>query len=129
MRASSTAARDVEDGAGYVGRRVTDQPKDRLADLVGRAGAAEWRRDAQLVGAVGLAAAGVDLGVDQAGADAVDAHAFGTKLLGEADGHGVDGALGGGVVDIFASRSQPRGGRGDIDDRTAFAAAFGRHAA
>ena len=62
------------------------------------------------MGAVRLAAGGVDFGVDQAGPDRGDADAFGGDLVAEPDREGVDRALGGGVVDIgvAASRVWPR---------------------
>jgi len=47
----------------------------------------------QTMGAVGLAAGGVEFGVDQAGTDRGDADAFAGDLIAEADGEGIDRAL------------------------------------
>jgi hypothetical protein len=43
----------------------------------------------------------VDVGLDEAGADAVDTHAVERDLVGQADGQGVDPSLRRGVVDVL----------------------------
>jgi hypothetical protein len=77
---------------------------------------AAWAPAAPAAGAVGLAAAGVDLGVDDAGPHRVHAHALGGHLARQAQREGVDRGLGRGVVDVLARRAQPRGGRRQVDD-------------
>ena len=67
-------------------RGVAQQPDDGLGHFVGAAGTAQRRRRAELGGALRLAAARVDLGVDQAGAHRVDAHALRAEFLCETDG-------------------------------------------
>jgi hypothetical protein len=47
-----------------------------------------------------VTAVGVDFRVDDARAHGVDAHALGGQFAAQADGEGVDGALGRGVVHV-----------------------------
>jgi hypothetical protein len=70
----------------------------------------------------------VDLGLDDAGADRVDADAFAGDLPGEAEGEGLDRPLGGGVVDVLPGRAELGRGRRDVDDRAALVAARPRGA-
>ena len=49
-----------------------------------------------------FAAAGVDLGVDDAGAQCIDGDAFAGHFARQAHAEGVDGGLAGGVVDVGA---------------------------
>ena len=77
---------------------------------------------------VGLAAAGMDLGVDDAGAHRIDADAFGGQLFGQPQGKGVDGALAGRVVHILARRAQARCRAGQVDNRPALPAMTRAHA-
>jgi hypothetical protein len=79
----SPPARDIEQRAGHIGRTVADQPDGRLGDFLSRAGAPHRSRRAQNACAVRLAAAGVDIGVDEPRADGVDPDALGAKFLGE----------------------------------------------
>jgi len=81
---------------------------------------------AQALGAVGVAATGVDLGVDVARADGGNADAFGGYFLREPECEGVGGALGGRVIDVLARRADTRGRRRDVHDRAA--AVSRRHA-
>jgi hypothetical protein len=62
---------------------------------------------------------GVDVGEGEGGHDGVDADAFGRDLLGEAEGEGVDGALGGRVVDAAVAAAGAAGQRRDVDDGAA----------
>src|SRR5215204_8611 len=103
---------DINIRAGDVGGFVGEEPEDGLGDLLG--GAAALHRDAgdETVGTVGVAAAGVDVGVDDTGAHPVDADAFGGDLFRQADRHGVERALRGGVVDELVGRADARGGGG-----------------
>ena len=94
----------VEHGAGDVAGIVAEQPDDGVGHLLGAAGALHRHQRRHLARPVGLAARGMDVGLDDAGAHRVDAHAFGGHLLGQADGEGVDGALGCGVVHVLARR-------------------------
>jgi hypothetical protein len=73
VRRSSTSAGNFDDRAGGVARRVREQPHDRLADLISGSGALHWQLRRDLTDAVGGAAGGVDLGVDDSGTDGVDA--------------------------------------------------------
>ena len=118
QRASASAG-DFDDRAGGVARPLGEQPDDRLADFVGGAGALHRQLRRDLADAVGRAAGGVDLGVDDAGPDRVDADAFAGELLGEADREGLDAALGGGVVDVLARAAELGRRRRDVDDRAA----------
>ena len=83
----------------------------------------------QAIDTIGLAAFGVHGGVDEAGADGVDADAFFGDLFGETDGERIDGAFGGGVVDVFAGGAGFGGAGGDVDDGAAGAVVAGGHAA
>src|SRR5690606_19581685 len=78
--------------------------------------------------AVRLPARGVNLRVDRAGPDGIDAYAFLRHLACQPDGKAVDGALGGRIVDIFASGAENRRHGGYIDDGAALAAVPCRHA-
>ena len=71
----------------------------------------------------------LNVGVDHAGAERVDANAFLGDFAGNADHHRVDRALGRGVPDAFAGAAQSRRHRRHHHDRAAFAAMLGRHAA
>ncbi len=82
----------------------------------------------QAVGARGIAAAGVDLGVDDPGAHGVHADRLVGDLAREADREHVDGGLRRGVVDVFARRAVLGRGRRDVDDVAAAAAVPRRHA-
>ena len=62
----------------------------------------------------------VDSLSDQAGPNRVDANTLGRHLLGQPDGHRVDGALGRGVVDVLVRAPEVRSRRRDIDDCTRF---------
>ena len=79
----SPTARNVEQRAGHIGRRIADQPDGRLGDFFSRAGASHRSGRAQNACAVRLASAGVDIGVDEPRADGVDPDALGAKFLGE----------------------------------------------
>ena len=64
------------------GEPSSGQPEYRVRHLVGRAaGAASGSALRESRGAIGLAAAGVDLGVDDAGPHRVDPHALGRDLV------------------------------------------------
>jgi len=104
-------ARNVEQRAGHIGRRVADQPDGRLGDFLSRAWAPDWGGGAQKVCAVRLASAGVNIGVDKPRADGVDPDALGAEFLSETQGQRVDLALGPGLVDIEVRRAEARGGR------------------
>lgn len=81
------------------------------------------------VDTVGFAAFGVHGGVDEAGADGVDADAFFGDLFGEADGERIDCTFGGGVVNVLAGGAGFGGTGGDVDDGAAGAVVTGGHAA
>src|SRR5258706_1198204 len=70
----------------------------------------------------------MDVGVDHAGTDGVDADAFGADLFRQAESQRVDRRLGGGVVHVHGGRADARGDRRQVDDRAAGAAVLLRHA-
>src|SRR5258706_15826381 len=92
----------VQDRASGVGRLVRQQPQDGTRHLFGFTAALHRDAGAQALDAIGFARAGVDAGIDEAGPHAIDADAVLGQLLGEAERHRVDGALGAGVVDPLA---------------------------
>ena len=108
--APSQSARNVEQRVGHLGRGVADQPDGGLGDFLSRAWAPYRGGRAQNVGAVRLAAAGVDIGVDESRTDRVDPDALGAEFLGELQGQRVDRALGAGIVDVQVRRAEARGG-------------------
>jgi len=57
------------------------------------------------VDTVGFTSLGMDVGVDDAGADGVDADFFFGYFFGQAQGESVDGAFGGSVLDVFVGRA------------------------
>ncbi|GCC44513.1 hypothetical protein chiPu_0028508, partial [Chiloscyllium punctatum] len=120
-------ARHVEDRAGDVGRLVRDQPDDGVGNLIRGTDALHRHQMGKPMRAIGLAAGGMDIGVDQPGPDASDADAFTCDLVAEADREGIDRALGGGVVDIGVGRAELGRDRGQVDDDAALAAVPGRH--
>lgn len=77
-----------------------------MGDLFGLAFALHRHVSAYRRYPVGLAAGGMNLGIDNAWPHRVDPHTFVRHFPGEADGEGVDRALGGGIVDIFARRTE-----------------------
>jgi hypothetical protein len=96
----SPPARNVEQRASDIGRRVADQPDGRLGDFLSRAWTSHWGGRAQNACAVRLASAGMNIGVDKPRTDGVDPDTLGAEFLGETQGQRVDRALGTGIVDI-----------------------------
>ncbi len=82
----SASARDIEQRAGHVRGRVAYEPYRRRGDFLGRARAAERGGRPQNPCSIGLAAAGVNFGVDDAWANGVDPDRFGGQLFGETQG-------------------------------------------
>ncbi|MNH23168.1 hypothetical protein D3C79_830550 [compost metagenome] len=70
----------------------------------------------------------MEVGEDVARAHGIDPHTFAGHFLGQAEGEGVQRALGGGIVHVFVGRAQPRGHRRDVDDAPTLPAMAGRHA-
>src|SRR5688572_11450942 len=128
VRAKLAPAGDVEQRAGDVGGLVRGQPEDGARDLLGFSRSLQGRGGADPVDARRVAAHGVDLGADHAGAHRVDADALRPDFLRKADGEGVYRALRGRVVHVVARAAEARGRRGKVDDRAAFAAVARRHA-
>lgn len=62
-------------------------------------------------------------------ANRVDPDALAGQFLRHAQGHGVDGALGGGIVDVFVGSADTGCHRGQVDDGATGAAVPGRQAA
>src|ERR1700733_3331171 len=81
-RAPSPPARNVEQRAGHIGRRVADQPDGRLGDFLSRAWTSHRSGRAEDESPVRLASAGMNIGVDEARADGVDSDALGAEFLG-----------------------------------------------
>src|SRR6185437_4500991 len=100
---------------------------DGVGDFFGLADALDRDRMGEPMGAIGLAARAVNFGVDQPWPDAGDADALAGNLKPEANGEGIDRALGGRVVDIGIGPAELRGDRGHIDDDAALAAMPDRH--
>ncbi len=105
---SGAAARNIEYAAGNIGSLRAGEKDDCFGHFARRADALDRDHFTQAVGAVGLAAGGMNFGINEAGAHGDDAYAFGRHLLGEADGEGVDGAFAGGIVNIFAGAAKQR---------------------
>jgi hypothetical protein len=85
--------------------------------------------DFYAIDAVGFASESVDFGVDEAGANGVDSDFFFGYFFGEADGESVNGAFGGGIVDVFVGGTGAGGSGRNVDDVAALASVFGGHAA
>ena len=81
IRIGVSARPNVEDGAGHVGRIVRHQPDNGVGDFLGAADALHRNQMGEPLRAIGIAAGGVDLGVDQAGANRGDADALVRDLL------------------------------------------------
>src|SRR6185436_10912347 len=89
LRKLATAG-DVDDRAGGVGGLVGSEPEDGAGDFLGLARACERRHGADALEAARVAAAGVDLGANHAGAHGVDADAVAGNFLRQAHGEGID---------------------------------------
>ena len=118
-RTGSAPAVDVEQRAGGVAGLVRQQPDDGRGHLCGRTGALHRHLRREPAGPVGLAAAGMDLGIDDARPHGIHAHALGRHLPGQADREGVDGALGRRVVHVLSRRTQTGRHRRQVDDGAA----------
>src|SRR6185437_4194960 len=79
--AALPAARDVQDRPCDVRGGIAQQPHDRLGDFLGPAGPSERRGAPQLARAVRIAGGRMDLRLDEAGPDGVDAYALAPELL------------------------------------------------
>src|SRR5712664_1709538 len=120
-------ARYIEYGAGHIGSLVRYQPNNGVGDFVGGANTLHRHHVAEPVGAVGLAAGSMNFGIDQPGPDRRDANAFAGDFVAQSDREGIDGAFGGGVIDIGIGRAELRGNRRQIDDDATLAAMSRRH--
>src|SRR3954465_11161692 len=69
------ATSDVEYCPAHIGRFLGCQPKNRPRNLLGLAGTLQRRAGADAVGALRISARGVDVGMDHAGPDGIDADA------------------------------------------------------
>ena len=96
----SAPAGHVDDRAGHVGRRVAQQPDDRLGDFLGCPGPPERDGGADLIRPIGVAVGGVNFRLDHAGPDRIDAHAFAAEFLRQAERERVDRGLRAGIVDV-----------------------------
>src|SRR6202022_3355030 len=93
-------------------------------DFVGGADALHRHHVAEPLGAVGLAAAGVNFGIDQPGPDCSDANALAGDFMSEPDREGIDGTLGRRVIDIGFGRTEFCGNRGRVDETPPLAPRF-----
>ena len=99
-----------------------------MGDFVRAARAQHGDHRRHLLRAIRNAAAGVDVGVNNARAYCVDANALGGHFFGQTEIERVDGAFAGGIVDILARGAHPRRYAAEIDDRATLAAVFRAHA-
>ena len=118
----------VHEGAGRERRLVREQPQNGVGHLLRPPAAIHGHEGLHAIDAIGFAAAGMDLRVDEARTHGVHADAFRGDLLRETDRQRVDCALGGGVIHIFAGRTQTRGAGRNIHDRAARSVVPRRHA-
>jgi hypothetical protein len=88
--AGSAPARNIQNRAGDVGGLVGNQPDDRVGNLVRRADPLHRHRSDEALQPIGVAAAGVNFGIDQPGPDGRDANAFRRHLAAETDRKRVD---------------------------------------
>lgn len=73
MLFESAAAGYVQDGAGYIAGFFGKEPEDSVGYFFGLTSALHWDLEFDAIDSVGLASLGVEVGVDEAGADGVDA--------------------------------------------------------
>ena len=108
--AGLAAAADIDEGAGAVAGFVRRQPENRPRDFLRRTAASSgmppFRRSIR-PGSPPLAWISVSISPGRTALTRIPP----PPLPGQTDGHAVDGALGGGIVDVFVGRSQPRGHR------------------
>ena len=117
----SAATGYVQNSSGYVAGFFGEEPEDGVGDFVGLAAALHGDAGLDAIDTVGLACESVEFGVDVARADGVDANLLFGNFFGEAKGQCLDGAFGGGVVDVFVGGADAGGSRGNIDDAAALA--------
>ena len=71
----------------------------------------------------------MNVGVDEAGPDGVDADFLFGYLFRQSQSEGIDRTLGGGVVDVFVRRTEAGSAGGEVDDGAALASVLRGHAA
>src|SRR5690606_1328160 len=98
----------IEDCTGRVGCRVGQQKHHRPGVLFRRCRPLHGNERSELAHSVRLSARGMDVRVGDAGADRIHANAFLGHFARKPHREGVDGALGGSIVDIFPGRPQHR---------------------
>jgi DNA-binding PadR family transcriptional regulator len=96
----------IDERTSRVRSFVRQQPEDRLGDLFRAAATLHGDDRFHAIDPMGLSAARVDLRVDEAGPNGVDADSFLRDFSGELDGHRVEGALRDRVVHILAGRAE-----------------------
>ena len=69
----------------------------------------------------------MDFGVNEAGANGIDANALTSNFLGQTQGQAVDGAFGCGVIQVLARRAKPRSRARQVHNAAALAAMLGAH--
>jgi hypothetical protein len=121
-RQRTNARRNIQNAASAKAGSIGQQPDNGGGHFLRLAATLHGHARCQPGHPAGFAADGVDAGFDQSGADRIDADAFAGHFAGQPQRQGVDGPLAGGVIDIFAGRPQPGGGRGNIDDDPALPA-------
>src|SRR5215472_18075516 len=125
----SAAAGDLEYGTGDEGRGGGQQKNDGFGDLAGSAGTAHRDSGSESTEPAGITRGSVNVRFNQPRRNGVDANAFGRDLPGQANRQGVDSRFTGSIVDPFASRTELRGARRDVDDHAAAATVLGRKTA
>ena len=123
------AAGYIQDCSRYVAGFFGQQPEDGVGYLFGLASALHGDLGFDSLDSVGFASEGVEVGVDEAGADGVDADFLFGYFFRQAQRESVDRAFRCGVVDIFVGRTDAGGTGGNVDDSSALTAVAGGHAA
>src|ERR1051325_8357521 len=99
---SLSSAGHVKERARRVRRLVGQKPENRGRDLVDLPASLHRNRFFQAINAIRFTATGMHLGVDEARPNRIDADTFLGGVARPPDGPGVDGAFGGGIIDIFS---------------------------
>ena len=98
-----------------------------MGNLFGSSSAPQWKLLSRPLDSPGLAAAGMDAGVDEGGPHRIDADAFTGDFVCKPDGQRVDRSLRSRVIDILSGGSEPRCRGRHVDDQSSLAAVAGGH--
>ncbi len=119
-------AGDIKKGARAIGA-IGQKPAHRRGNLVRRACPAKGECRAQPLHSIGLTAARMDVGVDNARADHIYSDTFSRDFLRKPDAKRVDSPFGCRVVHVLSRGAKSTGRRRDEDYRPAISAAEPRH--